>query len=58
MDRLGAGLEVSGRDRGDFVQAMERPDSRFFIGVQWHPEFLAFDRRHQNLFRALIAAAA
>jgi len=29
------------------------------IGVDVrHPEFLAFDRRHQNLFRALIAAAA
>lgn len=57
MDRLGREIEVSGRDRGDFVQAMERRGERFFIGVQWHPEFLVFDRRHQNLFSALVCAA-
>lgn len=58
MDRLGDGLKVSGRDRGDFVQAVEHPGRRFFVGVQWHPEFLVFDRPHQNLFSAIAAAAA
>jgi len=58
MDRLGDGLVVSGRDRGEFVQAVEQPGRRLYIGVQWHPEFLIFDRRHQNLFSALVRAAA
>lgn len=54
VDKLGDGIAVSARDRGDFVQALERTDKRFFIGVQWHPEFLVFDKHQQALFRALI----
>lgn len=58
VDRVGDGLRISGRDRGDFVQALELIDMPFFLGVQWHPEFLFFKREHQNLFHALTQAAA
>ncbi|OEJ65077.1 gamma-glutamyl-gamma-aminobutyrate hydrolase family protein [Magnetovibrio blakemorei] len=57
VDKLGKGITVSAHDRGDFVQALERTDKRFFIGVQWHPEFLVFDTHQQALFRALVDAA-
>lgn len=57
VDRVGEGVVVSGRDRGDFVQAHERADKRFFIGVQWHPELLVFDKHQQALFRALVNEA-
>lgn len=57
VDKQGAGIVVSGRDRGDFVQAHERADKRFFIGVQWHPELLVFDKHQQALFRALVNQA-
>lgn len=57
VDKVGDGIIVSGHDRGDFIQALERTDKRFFIGVQWHPEFLVFDTRQQALFRQLIDAA-
>lgn len=57
VDKIGEGITVSAHDRGDFVQALERTDKRFFIGVQWHPEFLVFDTHQQALFRALIDAA-
>jgi len=57
VDKLGEGITVSAHDRGDFVQALERTDKRFFIGVQWHPEFLVFDKHQQALFRALVKAA-
>lgn len=57
VDKLGEGISVSAYDRGDFVQALERADKRFFIGVQWHPEFLVFDKPQQALFRTLIDAA-
>jgi putative glutamine amidotransferase len=57
VDRLGRDIAVAGRDRGDFVQALEHTGLGFFVGVQWHPEFLVFRREHQNLFGALIKAA-
>ena len=36
------------------AEAMEAPDGRFRIGVQWHPEM----RTEQALFRGLVEAAA
>ena len=57
VDILGDGLSISACDQGDFVQALEHNDKRFFVGVQWHPEFLVFDRHHQALFHALIKNA-
>jgi putative glutamine amidotransferase len=40
------------------VEVLEAPESRFTVGVQWHPEHP--DRRNLELplFRALIAAAS
>ncbi len=58
IDRLGAGLVVSGRDLDGFVQAVESPGRRFLKGVQWHPEYLPTREPHLNLFRALVDAAS
>lgn len=39
IDRLGEGLVVSGwAERDDLPEAIEAPDRRFALGVQWHPE--------------------
>ncbi|MEJ2602723.1 MAG: gamma-glutamyl-gamma-aminobutyrate hydrolase family protein [Gammaproteobacteria bacterium] len=57
IDRLGAGLRVSGRDIDRIVQAVEAPERHFLVGVQWHPEFLAYLSRQRRLFRALVEAA-
>lgn len=57
VDRIGRGLEIVGRDEYGIVQALEGRDARYLIGVQWHPEFLVFDRGEQGLYRALVAAA-
>lgn len=56
VDQVGRGLTVVGRDTFGVVQAIENPDHRFLIGVQWHPEFLVFHRAQRGLFRGLIAA--
>ena len=39
------------------VEAIESPTHRFFLGIQWHPEFL-FDRHplHRRLFEAFLRA--
>jgi putative glutamine amidotransferase len=39
IDRIGDGLEVTGWSTlDDLPEALEAPDRRWFLGVQWHPE--------------------
>ncbi|MDZ7770477.1 MAG: gamma-glutamyl-gamma-aminobutyrate hydrolase family protein [Woeseiaceae bacterium] len=59
IDRLGLGLEVSGRDLDGIVQAVEKPDHPFLAGVPIAPAVprSAFARQ-RRLFRRLIDAAA
>jgi len=57
VDRLGDGLQVAARDEGGMVQAIERTQPPFAIGVQWHPEYLIYARRQRALFHALVTAA-
>lgn len=54
VDRLGEGLRVSGSAADGLVEAIEMPDRRFVLGVQWHPE--ADERSH--VVAALVAQAA
>jgi putative glutamine amidotransferase len=52
------GLIVSALAPDGVVEAIESPRHRFFVGLQWHPEFL-FDRypHHRRLFQAFLKAA-
>ena len=40
------------------MQGIESRDHDFLIGVQWHPEWLIFNRPQQRLIRALLEAAS
>ncbi len=54
LDRIGEGLRVSGYSTlDDLAEAVELPDRRFVLGVQWHPEADARSR----VVDALVAAA-
>jgi putative glutamine amidotransferase len=55
---LGKGLRVSAVDAQDgVVEALERPDKRFLLAVQWHPEDQApRDPQQAKLFQAFGAA--
>jgi putative glutamine amidotransferase len=53
LDRIAAGVTASAWADDGLVEAVELPDRRFCLGVQWHPE-AGDDRR---LFAALVAAA-
>ena len=58
IDRLGEGMVVSGRDLDGITQAVEAADGHFRIGVQWHPEYLPFQRPQRRLFKTLCEAAS
>ncbi len=47
-DRIGAGLRLSARDPEDgTIEGLERPDRRFVLAVQWHPEDQVFEHPEQ-----------
>ena len=39
------------------IEAVEHPDKRFVIGVQWHPEWLQDQQPMRNLYQAFIKQA-
>ncbi len=41
VDRIAGGLRVCAVSDDGIVEALEAPDKRFYLGVQWHPEHLA-----------------
>ena len=57
VQEAGRGIEIVARDRDGLVQGIESRDHEFLIGVQWHPEWLIFNRPQQRLIRALVDAA-
>jgi putative glutamine amidotransferase len=54
IDRLGEGLVVSARSKGDgVIEGVEIPGRRFVVAVQWHPEaFWSEPDSFQTLFDA------
>lgn len=54
VDHVAPALLVAARSEDRVVEAVEDPAKPFFLGVQWHPEYLD---RHHGLFNALAAAA-
>lgn len=51
------GLHVAAREANGVIQAVERPEGPFCVGVQWHPEYMPQSSLQMRLFRALIEAA-
>jgi putative glutamine amidotransferase len=51
------GFAVTARARDGVIEAIERVDVPFIVGVQWHPESLtATDPQMLALFEAFVAA--
>jgi len=57
VDRLGEGLRTVARDLDDLIQGIELTGEAFVVGVQWHPEYLIYQRRQRRIFADLIASA-
>jgi putative glutamine amidotransferase len=50
------GLVVTARAADGVIEAVERPASRFCVGVQWHPESFWATGRFQGLFKGFYEA--
>jgi len=50
----GEQVTVSARESTGVVQAIECKGHRYFIGVQWHPEYMPQSRIQLRLFQALV----
>lgn len=53
IDHIAPGLLVSARSNDRVIEAIEDPAKEFYLGVQWHPEYLD---NHSGIFTALAAA--
>jgi len=54
---LGDEVVVSASESSGVVQAIERRGHPFFVGVQWHPEYMPQSRLQQRLFSELVHSA-
>jgi putative glutamine amidotransferase len=57
VGRLGADLVTSATAPDGIIEAIERPDANFCLGVQWHPENFWRTGEFRSLFEAFVAAA-
>jgi len=55
--RTGRGLIVSATAPDGVTEGIEKPDARFCVGVQWHPENFARTGEFKSLFEAFVNAA-
>jgi putative glutamine amidotransferase len=58
IDDLGDNLEVVARERNGIVQAIERKTPHnYYLGVQFHPEFLIGRKDMRSIFKGLVDTA-
>jgi putative glutamine amidotransferase len=57
IKELGKNVVVSAIEPSGVVQAIEKHDHRFFIGVQWHPEYMPQSKTQLALFDGLVHSA-
>ena len=57
LDKAAQGLQVSANAPDGLIEAVELPGEPFFLGVQWHPEWLQEHAHANALFSAFCHAA-
>ena len=59
VDRVAPGFTLAALSEDGIAEAIEKPDARFCLGVQWHPEWLSdADPAMQGLFDAFVNACS
>lgn len=54
---VGSGLRPVGRAPDGVIEAIEAPDLRYCVGLQWHPETLGTGDRSFGVFQSFVDAA-
>lgn len=57
INQLGTDIVISAIEPSGVVQAIEKRGHPFFLGVQWHPEYMPQSEIQQGLFRGLVDCA-
>ncbi|MEO8395784.1 MAG: gamma-glutamyl-gamma-aminobutyrate hydrolase family protein, partial [Chloroflexota bacterium] len=58
VERAAPGVVITGYSPDGVVEALEAPDKRYVLSVQWHPEDLyAGDDSMKRLFESFVEAA-
>lgn len=57
VKRLGDGLVATAKEDNGVIQAIEDPEHPFFMGVQFHPEFMLHRTQFRRIFELLIEHA-
>lgn len=59
VDRVAPGFTLAALSEDGIVEAIEKPDAGFCLGVQWHPEWLSdADPAMQSLFDAFVSSCS
>jgi putative glutamine amidotransferase len=57
IDEPGQGLRAAARAPDGVIEAVEVPDRRYILGLQWHPEYLGADHPGFAVVKAFVEAA-
>ena len=57
IDKVGKNFEVTAREPNGIIQAIEKKDHPFYVGVQFHPERLIYRKSFRSFFNKFIGAA-
>lgn len=57
IEQVAPGLCVTAYAPDGVVEALEMPEKRFLLSVQWHPEIMFDDPKMQNIFSAFVDSA-
>jgi putative glutamine amidotransferase len=57
INQLGTDIVVSAIEPSGVIQAIEKRGHPFFLGVQWHPEYMPQSKVQQGLFSGLVDCA-
>lgn len=57
IDRIGDGLNITASELNGVVQTIEDRTRDFYMGVQFHPEFLTYRSHFQRIFDRLVHSA-
>lgn len=57
INHLGANLTITSAEENGVVQVIEDTSRPYYLGVQFHPEYLIYDADYRNIFKALVTEA-